>query len=175
MIARSIWHSFVMTSLQPDQWHDLFIAVASASAALTGLIFVAVSINLKRIIEYPQLPTRAVETLSIMTGLLLLSVFVLVPGQSPRVLGIEALALGGLGGGYLITRRLMLPRKKEDPAYWTATPVAVIVAGSAPMTIGGISLLAGGGGGLYWFVAEIVLSIVGVILNAWILLVEIQR
>jgi hypothetical protein len=35
-----------MTAYQPEQWHDMFVAMAGAAAALTGLIFVAVSINL---------------------------------------------------------------------------------------------------------------------------------
>jgi hypothetical protein len=28
-----------MTAYQPEQWHDLFVAMAGAAAALTGLIF----------------------------------------------------------------------------------------------------------------------------------------
>jgi len=164
-----------MTSLQPDQWHDLFIAVAGAAAALTGLIFVAVSINLKQIIEYPGLPHRAVETLAVMTGVLLLSVFVLIPGQSRQALGIETLLLGGIAGGFLLVKRLRMPRKKDDPLVWTAAPLAVVLAGSVPMVAGGISLLADGGGGLYWFAAESMAGFVAVIFNAWILLVEIQR
>jgi hypothetical protein len=43
------------------------------------------------------------------------------------------------------------------------------------MIVAGISLLAAAGGGLYWLVAEIVLGLTGAMLNAWILLVEIQR
>jgi modulator of FtsH protease len=39
----------------------------------------------------------------------------------------------------------------------------------------GASLLAGGGGGLYWLVPAFMLSIVSGLLNAWVLLVEIQR
>ncbi len=153
----------------------MFVAVAGASAALLGLIFVAVSLSLKQILDYPGLPTRAVETLSVMTGLLLTSVFVLVPGQSRQALGIELLALGILGGGILATKRLRLPRKKDDPLVWTLTPLATVLAGSLPLVAAGTSLLAGGGGGMYWLVAETILAIVGVILNAWILLVEIQR
>ena len=61
----------LMTSLQPAEWHDLFVAIAGAAAALTGLLLVAVSINLKRILDFPSLPTRAAETLSIVLGLLL--------------------------------------------------------------------------------------------------------
>ena len=35
-----------MTAYQPEQWHDMFVAMAGPSPpALTGLIFVAVSIN----------------------------------------------------------------------------------------------------------------------------------
>ena len=164
-----------MTSLQPDQWHDLFIAVTGAAAALTGLIFVAVSINLKQILEYPGLPTRAVETLSILTGLLIMSVLVLVPGENRQALGAQLLALGALSGGYLVIQRLRMPRKKDDPLTWVVTPIAVVVAGTAPMIPAGISLLVGGGGGLYWLVGETILAFVGAILNAWILLVEIQR
>ena len=40
-----------MTAYQPEQWHDMFVAMAGAVAALTGLIFVAVSINLERVLK----------------------------------------------------------------------------------------------------------------------------
>jgi hypothetical protein len=33
----------------PETWHDLFLGAAGAAAALSGLIFVAVSINLRGI------------------------------------------------------------------------------------------------------------------------------
>jgi hypothetical protein len=65
-----------------------------AAAALAGLVFVAVSINLARILMFATLPRRAVETLAIAIGLLLASVLVLVPGQSPVVFGTEILVLG---------------------------------------------------------------------------------
>jgi hypothetical protein len=54
-----------MTAYQPEQWHDMFVAMAGAAAALTGLIFVAVSINLEQVLKHRALPPRAVETLSI--------------------------------------------------------------------------------------------------------------
>ena len=165
----------LMTSLQPAAWHDLFVAIAGAAAALTGLLFVAVSINLRQILDFPSLPTRAAETLSIVLGLLFLSVFMLVPGQSQAVLGCEILALGLAIAAILLTRRLRLPRGKDDPLKWTAVPIIVIVAATVPMVAAGISVLAGAGGGLYWLVAAVILGFTGAILNAWILLVEIVR
>ena len=43
------------------------------------------------------------------------------------------------------------------------------------MIIAGSSVLAGGRGGLCWLVPEVIFGFVGAILNAWILLVEINR
>jgi hypothetical protein len=164
-----------MTSLQPAEWHDLFVAIAGAAAALAGLLFVAVSINLSRILKFEVLPTRAVETLSIMIGLLLLAVIMLIPGQGTTALGTEILILGLGLAVLLLPKRLLIRRNKDEPLTWTLTPIAIVVTGSRPMVAAGISVLAGGGGGLYWLVPEIVLGFIGAIMNAWILLVEIHR
>ena len=164
-----------MTSLQAAEWHDLFVAIAGAAAALAGLLFVAVSINLQGIVKFTTLRMRAVETLSVMIGLLLLAVIMLVPGQSRTVLGIALLALGLGLALLLLPRRLAIKRNPAEPLSWLLTPIAVVSLGSLPMVAAGISVLAGGGGGLYWLVPEIVLGFVGSIINAWILLVEIHR
>jgi hypothetical protein len=36
----------------PAEWHDFAVAAAGAAAALTGLPFVAISINLDRILQF---------------------------------------------------------------------------------------------------------------------------
>jgi hypothetical protein len=164
-----------VTPYQPAAWHDLFVALAGAAAALTGLIFVAVSINLAQILKYRALPVRAMETLVLLGGLLLLAVLMLVPGQSRLALGTEILLLGAAIAAALLYGRLRLPRAAGQPRIWTVAPVIVILAGTVPMIVAGISLLAAAGGGLYWLVAEIVLGLTGAMTNAWILLIEIQR
>jgi hypothetical protein len=40
-------------------WENFLVAETGAAAALAGLLFVAVSINLSRIVSYPGLPGRA--------------------------------------------------------------------------------------------------------------------
>jgi hypothetical protein len=48
-----------MTDYSAADWEGLFIAEAGASAALAGLLFVAVSINLTKILEVPGRSGRA--------------------------------------------------------------------------------------------------------------------
>lgn len=160
---------------EPVAWHDFFVATVGASASLTGLLFVAVSINLAAIVKSKVLPLRALETLSLLMTLVLLSIFVLVPGQGRVALGAELLGLGLVVGGILLVARLHLEHPAEDPWHWKAGPLVVILLGNLPTVAAGISLLANGGGGLYWLVASIILGLLGAVSNAWVLLIEIQR
>jgi hypothetical protein len=75
-------------------WDNFFVAEVGAAAALTGLLFVAVSINLTRVLEFSQLPTRAAETLISLVSVLVVSTFALVPEQSMKTYGIEIAATG---------------------------------------------------------------------------------
>jgi len=56
-----------------DQWQSFFVAEAGASAALTGLVFVGVSINLSRILSFPKLPSRAFGALLLLLTILISS------------------------------------------------------------------------------------------------------
>ena len=44
-----------------------------------------------------------------------------------------------------------------------------------PMLAASASSIAGAGGGLYWLVPAVVISLVGGLVNSWMLLVEILR
>jgi modulator of FtsH protease len=83
-----------MHAYSTAEWQGLFIAEAGASAALAGLLFVAISINLARILQGAGLPGRAGEAIVLLVAVLVISTLALVPGQSPTVLGAELLAAG---------------------------------------------------------------------------------
>jgi modulator of FtsH protease len=83
-----------MHAYSTAEWQGLFIAEAGASAALAGLLFVAISINLARILLGAGLPGRAGEAIVLLVAVLVISTLALVPGQSPTVLGAELLAAG---------------------------------------------------------------------------------
>ena len=81
-------------------WHDFYIATAGATAALLGLLFVGVSINLSTITadERIDLRTRAAQAFSNLVFVLVISLLFLVPDTSPTEVaaGLTATALFGL-------------------------------------------------------------------------------
>ncbi len=163
-----------MFPYDPSEWSDLFVGVAGASAALTGLLFVAVSINIERILKLPGLPDRALATLLMLLGVLVASILGLAPGQSRTAVGAELIGVGlamTAGVGVLT----WLSRGREAPTSSFVARLIVAGAGTIPFVIGGASLLLECGGGLYWILAGTVLAITGAVLNAWVLLVEILR
>jgi modulator of FtsH protease len=155
-------------------WDNFFVAELGASAALTGLLFVAVSINLTRVLEFPQLPTRAVETVVSLMSVLVVSTFALVPGQSAAAFGIEVGATGLL---IWVGQTIALSRThREDRKYGKFFGrVLMNQAPPLPFIVAGVLLVAGRSQGVYWIVPATLMSFASGIFGAWVLLVEIQR
>ncbi len=163
-----------MASYNPLVWHDFFMGTIGAAAALTGLLFVAISINLEQILKYPQLPGRAAGTLGILVSALVVSGFALAPGQGTRGLGIEI----GVVGAIVAVQCLWVARGKGrpgEPKLWKFSHLATLLLPGLAFVVGGMSLIAGGAGGLYWVLGGVLLVFVSASINAWVLLVEIKR
>jgi len=164
-----------MFAYDPSEWTDFFVAAAGASAALAGLVFVAVSINVDRILKYAGLPERGLETVLLLMTVLLVSLFGLVPGQSPRALGVELFVLAGCVGGAVLRLPTIRSDDKGGTFAWQLARWGVRGAALIPFLVGALSLVAESGGGLYWIVAGMIFATTGAVTNAWVLLVEILR
>lgn len=162
------------TAYSAADWKDLFVASAGASAALTGLLFVAVSVNIQDILKNAGLPARALQTLLLLLSAVVVSLVGLIPAQSTTALGAELLAVGLAFGGWV----LVLAARALEPTREYVRPLfhfGLVIPGTVPLIVGAVSLLAQSGGGLYWIVGGIVGALLSASVNAWVLLVEILR
>ena len=157
-------------------WSAFFQVQAGASAALLGLVFVSLSINSTRIIASKHLPNRALEAMVILFLNLAFSSICLVPGQAERMPAIETL---GLVGAVWLILSLLHHHTMRHIEYdfthraWFNMIVGQVVALS--WFLGGLALWFQGEAGVGWLVPSIMLSYVLALLNAWVLLVEINR
>lgn len=156
------------------EWEAFFIASSGATAALAGLIFVAISINLDHILETPGLDRRALEAVSLLIGALVLSLLVLVPQQRSEFFAAEA-GLAGLTLAFLTVRgTIPIGRIWRSHPYNVALKVILAVASVPPYFVVAVTALQSAPR-LGWLAAAVILSVLSASVSAWVLLVEIQR
>ena len=166
----------VTTAYAPTDWTNFGLAAAGTAATLAGLLFVAVSINLKRILEFPSLPARAGQTLILFATPLVAGIFLLVPGQPVAALAWELLVTGvSVGTFQVLIDDHSVRAEQETQLTWLLGRIFPGIASCGCLAVAGATLLAQAGGGLYWLVPSVLAAIGFWLLNVWVLLVEILR
>jgi len=156
----------------PVPWHDFFVMLGGASAALAGLVFVGLSIHARAVASDPLYRVRARNLTAGIVYVMVVSALVLAPGQGRTALGIE-IVVGGALIGFLFSAPLRLHLARLE--FWMRVRIAAAVAACLLSVAAGASLLAHAGGGLYLLVPA---GIAGVVLNvfgAWSLLLGLAR
>jgi hypothetical protein len=155
-------------------WSNFFAAELGAAATLTGLLFVAVSINLTRILQFSHLPSRAAESLLALVSVLFATSFALIPGQTSRACGIE-IGAAGLVMWVSNTVSLVRLRRFEREYVWFVSRFLLNQVPPLPFVVCGILMILGSPSAVFWMVPGTLLSLGAGIFGAWVLLVEIQR
>jgi modulator of FtsH protease len=169
------------TAYLPDAWETFAAANAGAAAALAGLVFGGVSINVAQIVQSKRLVARGLEAFILLTMVLLVSVLILVPDISTTGLGIGLLVVG-LVVELVVCRQISrtLPRFSGEssapvPRGSDLIRITLGQAATLPVLVAGATLIAENGGGLYWLVGALAFAYVAALVNAWVLLIEILR
>lgn len=159
-----------------DAWANFLTAQVGASAALVGLLFVGLSVNLSKILASAKLADRAFVVFLLLLTVLVASSFLLTPGQSPSVMGVQVL-VAGLVTLIVSTRLDMRIWRNTERQYRRGAVVLIAVNQCIALAyvIAGVILLTNDLTALNWFVVAVILTYIRAVLDAWVLLVEINR
>jgi hypothetical protein len=159
----------------PDQWNNFFVMVGSGAAALAGLIFVAMSINIRIILQNATHKNRAINMLTGFTAVFMACSFALIGNHSLRAVGFEWLGLWLIATvifirGYVVAIRagmssigLTTPRLAGGTMCYFAEVIAAIL------------LILGYSAGLYVAAIAIIVLFAFLISGAWLLIIGIHE
>src|ERR1700688_2209891 len=83
---------------RPEQWSNFFILVGTGAVTLTGLVFVAMALNLKVIAVEATHRNRAINTLTGLALVFMRCALVLMGAQNHRSIGAELFVVAGISG-----------------------------------------------------------------------------
>jgi hypothetical protein len=159
-------------------WANFFAAQVSASAALLGLLFVSLSINLTKVLALQALPARAFTALLMLLVVLIVASLMLAPDVPMAVDGSEVLVVSLLAWAVVIRLELQTWKNTAADASHRRRLVFLTVLDQTAMALYVVASLAMffmGPAALYWLVAAMLLSFLKATLDAWVLMVEINR
>lgn len=162
----------------PGAWQNFFVMTGGAAAALTGLLFVAMSLHARAIMGNRFFSSRAIGTLTSLGSQLLISGFVLVPGQPLWLVGVEvevaALFFVALLAYQILTRGRVAPPVADTWTHrvieWVGGAIWLVLFNAT-----GISLLVRAGGGLYLLAVVMFFMFAWNMYIAWLLITEVSE
>jgi hypothetical protein len=153
---------------RPGEWTNFFLLVGTGAITLTGLVFVAMSLNLKVIAGDATHRNRAINTLTGLALVFMRCALVLMGGQNHRAIGAELFVVAGISAAIFVKGYARAIRASDG------LRVSRIVGGSlvhlAEM-IGAALFFFGYLAGLYIAALAIVTNTCYMVTAAWLLVV----
>jgi hypothetical protein len=153
---------------RPGQWTDFFLLVGTGAVTLTGLVFVAMSLNLKSIAIDATHRYRAINTLTGLAMVFMRCALVLMGAQNHRSIGAELFVVAGISAAVFAKGYAQAIRMSSG------LRLSRIVGGSlihVAEMIGAALFFFGHLAGLYVAALAIVISTCYMITAAWLLVI----
>jgi hypothetical protein len=153
----------------PSDWQGFAEMTGGASGALTGLLFVAVSLNASRIAGHQGLRASAAQTLVLFIAPLVMAAALLTPGQADWALGAELIVIGLVTSWVLLGIRRVKHTLTDDDKQLIAIfnrrgPNVMVML---LFVASGVTLACGQAAGLYLLLPAALVAQVSGVLNAW--------
>ncbi|MBV9897204.1 MAG: hypothetical protein JO020_23815 [Chloroflexi bacterium] len=155
----------------PGLWSNFFVLVGTGSAALTGLVFVAISVNLKGVLKDATHTYRAINMLNGFTSVFILSSFALMGHQTNQTLGLAWLVVS-LFAAAINTNGYIRGFSVGGSRY--ALNFVRVAGGSAcylGQIIGSAMFLFGAGAGIYVSAVAVIVNFYFLVSGSWLLIV----
>ena len=160
-----------LDAYRPDQWHDFFVMVGGSAAVLTGLVFVALSLNINVVTQDATHRYRAIDTLTAMTGVFVISALVLMGGQDHRAVGIEWLVVAAITIAVYLRGHVQAVRLSGSMAELRPGRTVVAAVLYLAQLVGAALLVADYIAGLYIAAVAVVAALALMVSAAWLLVV----
>ena len=159
----------------PAGWHDYFMMVGGGAAALTGLVFVAMSLHLDQIALNAAHRHRARTVLTGLTAVFIRCALVLMAKQSGQAVALELIGVL-IVVEFVLFRSISQALAAADPSdralLWrTIGSFACLVIEQ----LGALALFFGNAGGLYVVGIGMMASFIFMVTGAWLLVIGVRR
>jgi modulator of FtsH protease len=153
----------------PADWADFAEVIGTSSGALTGLLFVAVSLNASRIEGHRGLRASAAQTLVLFLTPLIIAAALLAPGQADWVFGAELIAIGLVSSWVLLSIGRLKQTLDDDERslveiFNRRTPNIIVML---LFVASGTVLVCGENDGLYLLLPASLIAFISGVVNAW--------
>jgi hypothetical protein len=152
------------SSNDPAAWQNFYVMMGTANAAITGLVFVALSIHLREVLDHPILKPRAVLALVVLTTQIVIAAIVLIP-QTSVLMGAEILVLNVIFLALNIRNRV-----STTPSRSALLSLLIRLA----YIYSAVSLIVGVGGGFYVLALVLIVTLGRTMASCWALLTALE-
>ena len=160
-----------------QSWSDFNVAMVGATAALAGLVIVAGSVNITRIVESGStgLIGRLASSIASLVLALIASGLGLLPGITEGWFGGFLVAVSAVSLVFQIYVARMVLTDKHAGAEFRKVKAGLVLVPSLAYLVSGVAVLVGHPSGLYLAALGCAFAIIVALLTSWVALVEVLR
>jgi hypothetical protein len=168
--------SLIATDIyNPGEWHDFFVVTGGGAAALAGLVFVAMSINLDVVARNSTHRGRAINMLTGFTAAFTICALALMGGQSHQAVGTEWSVVATIALAIYLRNYVQATKRGGIKDELRPDRLAAGVTCYVAQIGGAVVLILGYVAGLYVAAVGLIVLFALVISGAWLLLVAVDE